>query len=83
MDTHQEIKLRQAIWAEYRSESDKSQVRLNLIENFGSEIVSDSKIDQWYSHFESGKTSLFEQNDIASAIQILSNGDEARNLHKL
>jgi hypothetical protein len=66
--TSGDIKLRQFIWEEYYAGNDKKQSYIN--------VKTKSTINYWYKRFKSGNISLFDQHDIASVIQKLTNGDE-------
>jgi hypothetical protein len=80
MSSPYEIGLRQLIWAEYRSGVDKE----HALANIKSKRISANTIDKWYQHFQSGKTSLFDENKsqyiVMSAIQNLSNKKEVNNI---
>jgi hypothetical protein len=69
MVTRKEMRLRQLIWAEFRSGSTKQEAIANI--RFKIELM----IDVWYQHFQSGKKSIFD-NGIVTAIQTLQNGRE-------
>jgi hypothetical protein len=73
MVTHQEIRLRQFIWSEFRSGKTDEEAIAKL------DSVSAEMIDTWYAHFQSGKTSIFD-NNIVSAIQTLPTGEEVSTL---
>jgi hypothetical protein len=78
MSTSEEVRLRQIIWAEYRSGSSEKQAHTNIIAKLGPKSVCIEKIKLWYGCFQhgDGNICLFSRNDIEYAIQTLSNGDD-------
>jgi hypothetical protein len=83
MVTHKDIRLRQAIWSEYRLGNEENQALANICKKFGTNSVSLSTIHNWYGHFQT-QTSPFNentpQNKLTPVIQKLPNGDEVRKL---
>lgn len=80
--THDDIKIRQLIWAEYRAGRSRKRARINISAKLRFKCFLRWKINRWYNRFELDKTSLFnegtKQYNIVHAIQTLSNGAEVR-----
>jgi hypothetical protein len=78
MSTREIIKLRQMIWTEYQAGINKEQAVMNICATLRSNHVSELTVNEWYTRFRLGETSLFdsgtEQSLIPRAIQTLPNG---------
>jgi hypothetical protein len=82
MLTQQDIRLRQAIWLEYRLGNDKQQALINTRKKFGTDSVSESLIDNIYSRFRPYKARIFDRMPeyyVTPVIQKLSNENEVKN----
>lgn len=82
MDIREIIRLRQLIWAEYRTGNNKSQAQANILAKLGPNCVSKSFVKNCYKRFGLGHICLFDpdtkQYGIVQAIQTLLNGHEVR-----
>jgi hypothetical protein len=75
MVSHQEIHIRQFIWAEFRSGKTKKEALENARSKFSADSVSVNMINTWYAHFKAGNNSISDYS-FAHAIQTLPTGEE-------
>jgi hypothetical protein len=84
MFTPQEIRLRQAIWAEYQSNRNKQQTLDKVQQKSGSDSISRSTIDSYYRDLQNDFTFLFckgtkkSKYAVVPVIQNMPNGEEVR-----
>jgi hypothetical protein len=87
MTTHQDIRIRQALWSEYHSGSDKNQALENICNKVGVNSISLSTINACYQDFKDYESFLFYESinkreyPALPVIQTLPNGEQVRRFH--